>query len=387
MSYAYKNKFLQWAAFLADAVFGIFFRKRPFTVPSGAPIKIVVVKLDQLGDCFLSAPVFEHLKGICPQASIDVVCQDNAAPIFENNPFVSGIVPFNYPRMYRGKAPAGMGETFSLIRTLRRKKYDVFIDLRGEPFVAFLGFLSGARNRIGFEKEEVGGFFYTQPLRYDRGAHETERYEKVVASLGGNVVAWKPRIYLTDAEIKSGEQAIDGMPREGYVVVHPGAGVPYKIWPKENFADIIRSMLKDYHFDIVLLGGAGEKDTGEYIEGIAKNQRVKNKIGQWSLRESYFAISRARAFLGNDSALAHFAGALDVPTIDLMNAAVDRDRWRPIGTNSIVISENEKGHRCGYDHCPYPCPNMQAIKTDEVYEKWRLMIGSTACSDMKNIPS
>jgi ADP-heptose:LPS heptosyltransferase len=263
-----------------------------------------------------------------------------------------------------------MKDFFSLIRTVRRKKYDVTIDLRGEPFAALLGFLSGARDRIGFEKEEVGGFLYTQRLRYDRDAHETERYGKIISLLGGRVEAWKPRIYLTESEVTAGEKLIREASKRGYVVMHTGAGLPYKIWPKEHFLEIVQKTLKEFHLDIFLLGGKGEKEIGDYITGAIKDERVKNMAGRLSLRESYFVITRAKAFLGNDSALAHFAGAADIPTIDLMNAVVSENRWRPLGKKSVVISRSEAGHRCGYDHCPYPCPNMRAITTKEVWEKW-----------------
>ena len=269
--------------------------------------------------------------------------------------------------MYRGKIPAKRADFLSLVRNVRRKKYDLSIDLRGEPFAALLGFLSGASDRIGFEKEEVGGFFYTQPLRYDRNAHETERYKRIIAMLNRSVAVWRPRIYLTDREIVAGERLIASMSKRGYVAVSPGAGVPYKISPREKFAEIINKALKDYPFDMVLFGGKGEKSIGDYITETVRDNRLKNEIGELSLRESYFMISRAKAFLGNDSVLAHFAGALDIPTIDLMNAVIDENRWHPLGGNVTVVLGGKNGHNCEYEHCPYPCPNMQAIKVEEAY--------------------
>jgi lipopolysaccharide heptosyltransferase II len=376
MPYSYTNKIIAWIAGVIDSIGRIFFKKRSLTANSYIHLKILVIKLDQLGDCFLSIPIFEYLKKIFPQANIDIVCQKNSAAVFENNPFIDDILTFNYPRMYRGKAPAKFRDFLSLAWTVRKKEYDISIDLRGEPFAAFLGFLSGAQDRIGFEREEVGGFLYTQPLQYDRDKHETERYKEIIALFGGFVTAWRPCIYLTDSEVAVGKKIIGPFREKGYVVIHPGAGLPYKIWPSERFAELIKRTLQEYEGDVILFGGKEEKAISDSIANIVKDGRLKNMVGQTSLRETYFAISRAEAFLGNDSALVHFAGALDVPTIDLMNVAVHETRWRPLGKKSAVIIGSEKGHRCRYGACPYPCFNMAAITVDEVYKKWRTLIGA-----------
>ena len=192
--------------------------------------------------------------------------------------------------------------------------------------------------------------------------------------LNRSVAVWRPRIYLTDREIVAGERLIASMSKRGYVAVSPGAGVPYKIWPREKFAEIINKALKDYPFDMVLFGGKGEKSIGDYITETVRDNRLKNEIGELSLRESYFMISRAKAFLGNDSVLAHFAGALDIPTIDLMNAVIDENRWHPLGGNVTVVLGGKNGHNCEYEHCPYPCPNMQAIKVEEAYNKLKSIL-------------
>ncbi len=377
MQYSYTNTTVARCANVIDAIGRFFLRGKTLLINRNASIKILIIKLDQLGDCFLSTPIFEHLKNVFPNANIDVVCQESSAAVFENNPFVEEIIKFNYPRMYRGKTPAKMKDLFALIRIIRRKKYDLTIDLRGEPFAALLGFLSGAANRIGFEKEEVGGFLYTIPLQYDRSVHESKRYEKIISSLGGSVTEWQPRIYLTDVEKENGKKLIQKEGGSEYIVIHPGAGLSYKIWPKEYFAKIIRRTLDEYAGNIILLGSKEEKEIGDYIANSVHDGRIKNLIGQLSLRGSYFIISQAKTFLGNDSALAHFAGALDIPTLDLMNSVVDEKRWRPLGKNSVVILGREKNHHCTYGRCPYPCPNMQAISTEEVYEKLKSMFGSS----------
>ena len=376
MTYAYTNKALRFFAGLADAVGGIFFREKEITAGRNAPLKILVIKVDQLGDCFLSTPIFEYLRAVFPRASIDVVCQKSSMPIFEHNPFITRIIPFNYKRMHRGKHPAGFGDSLRFIKEIRRYKYDMVIDLRGEPFAALLGFLSGAQDRVGFEKEEIGGFFYTCRLCYDRNEHEIKRYERVIAALGGRTSAWEPRVYLTQEEEEQGRRLITPFAKQGYFIVHPGAGLIYKIWPKERFAEVVKKTLAEFSSNAVFLGGKDEREIGDSIARIVSDSRAYNMVGQFSIRESYIVISHAKAFLGNDSVLVHFAGALGVPTVVLTNAVVNEGRWRPLGRRVTVITGNGKNHICAFALCPYPCPNMQAIAIRDVYEKWRATLSA-----------
>lgn len=62
----------------------------------------------------------------------------------------------------------------------------------------------------------------------------------------------------------------------------------------------------------------------------------------------------------------HFAGALGIPTIIPMNGVIDQRRWKPIGERVRVIQGIDKNHICRYDKDRYPCPNMSAIKIEEV---------------------
>ncbi len=369
MKYAYQNKFVRIIAFVVDFLGGLFFifiRLRRYEINKGSVKKMLVVKLDQLGDCFLSTPIFEYLQEAFPESTVDLVCQENATPIFQGNPFIMSIITFNYPRMARTGKRANLHDYVALIGNLRRRHYDLFIDLRGEPFVTLLGFLTGARYRVGFKKEEVGGFFYTHPLRYNRSEHETRRYEEVLRVLGIENGEWQPKIYISEKERRWFEKVAGKQVTGPFIAVHPGAGLDYKRWPTEKFTTLIGEILLACDIEVILLGSLVERKIGEKIKTKIQNPKVKNLMGEISLRETYMLIARSNLFIGNDSVLAHFAGALNVPTIEIMNSVVDDKRWKAIGGKVIVIKGIDRGHVCSYDKCVYPCMNMETITAADV---------------------
>ena len=372
--YAYRSRVVRYIAWCIDAIGTFLF----LLVPKNKSIfqhkvkKILVVKLDHIGDCFLLSPLFSYLQQAFPDATCDVLCQELTRQVFEQHPDIFSIKTFNYFRTWRGFGKkATKKDFFILARELKKERYDLFIDPRGDAWVSFLGFLIRAPYRIGFAQEEIGSFFYTHKIFYNQQEHETKRYSRLLKFFNVSVLQWKPRIYHTAEEEQKVKEYIRAI-SSPYVVIHITSGAEYKIWPQEKFLDIVRRMLSETSVTVVLAGSISDKEKTSRLQvACGDTQRVRNAAGFFSIRESYLLISQAKAFLGNDSVLGHFAGASDVPTITLMNAGVDAKRWGPLGERSVVITGKDKVHACTYDQCSYPCPHMNSISADQVWDTLR----------------
>ncbi len=187
MSYAYNNRIVRSLAHIIDAAGGALFSPRSGeqAIDREKIRKIVILKLDHLGDCFLMTPFLRYLADGFPSADIDVVCQDVVKPIFEQNPYIRNIITFNYSRSWRGVGKrASFWDAVGLIKRLKKENYELAIDPRGVLFAGMAIYLAKVPYRLGFEKEEAGGFFYTHPLSYCREEHETERYKMLLKKLG-----------------------------------------------------------------------------------------------------------------------------------------------------------------------------------------------------------
>ena len=150
------------------------------------------------------------------------------------------------------------------------------------------------------------------------------------------------------------------------LVISPGAGANYKIWPIENYIFLANKIDVNNIYDIVLLGGV--EDIGLCTK-IQKN--VKNSVnlsGQLSVKESYYLLSKSAFWIGNDSFLAHVAGSFNINIIELMNGVVDKNRWAALGKNTTVVVGESRNHLCYYEGCKFPCPNMESISVSTIYE-------------------
>jgi ADP-heptose:LPS heptosyltransferase len=122
------------------------------------------------------------------------------------------------------------------------------------------------------------------------------------------------------------------------LLVHPGSGSPRKNW--EGFHELIGTLQPDWRPVIVL--GAAELERGGSEWGNVP--RIENE----SLRRLAALLSRADAYVGNDSGVRHLSAAVGTPTLALFGPS-DPATWAPRGSMVRVLAAPETCARCGPD--------------------------------------
>ena len=119
---------------------------------------------------------------------------------------------------------------------------------------------------------------------------------------------------------------VEGVPRievpavlkENFIVMHPFASSVAKRWPLEKFRAVAASL----GTPVKWIAGPGEElPDAERFEDLYE-------LGCW--------IARARAFVGNDSGIAHLAAAVGSPVVAIFLAS-DPKVWAPRGENVRVL--------------------------------------------------
>ena len=87
------------------------------------PKRILVVKLDHLGDVLLATPVFSNLSQVYPDAETARVGRNAwSRVILEKHPDVNKVLEYNSPAFSRTAEPTSLKQTFQLYRELRRQR-------------------------------------------------------------------------------------------------------------------------------------------------------------------------------------------------------------------------------------------------------------------------
>ncbi len=100
-----------------------------------------------IGDIVLSTPILAALRRAHPEARIDLLVESAYRELVEEHPALDAVIPYE------------RGCFLGCARELRRRNYDLAIDLHSIPRTAWLARLSGAPRRIGFAYPGRGFLF------------------------------------------------------------------------------------------------------------------------------------------------------------------------------------------------------------------------------------
>jgi len=142
--------------------------------------KILVVKLDHLGDSVTALPAVKRLKRMFPACSITALASPSTLPFWRDQPCIDETIAceFFHARSSLGKAPFSTAKRAKLEQELRERGFDLAIDLRKQPETREILALSGARVLAGFDHQ---GAFPGSTWRWN--GTRTFRYAPVAITL------------------------------------------------------------------------------------------------------------------------------------------------------------------------------------------------------------
>ncbi len=115
---------------------------------------------------------------------------------------------------------------------------------------------------------------------------------------------------------------------ENYICLFPGASGFIKMWPKENFRDLITLILEKTEFNVVLCGSHAELKIGDFLD-FPENKRVTNLIDKTNLQQTFDIIAKSKYVVSNDSFAAHAAEVFSIPATVLFGATSPKFGFAP----------------------------------------------------------
>lgn len=290
-------------------------------------MRILLVRLRLIGDVVFTTPLLHGLKRRYPDASLTYVIEPSAAPVLAGNPHLSEVVTVPNARglaRVRGDMAAALA--------LRRKRFDVAIDLHGGPRSSWLTWASGAGMRVGYG---VPGRSWMYTHRISRPADQAPRHSvrnqwDLLAPLdvGPCDPEADPVEMLEDpqAQRRVAERlATAGIPPQApLVVVHVSAGNPFRRWPEEAFVAAIATLVRtDATRRILVTSGPSDADAATRIVDEARARLGPlagsvPEVGDFDLGELHSLIRRAAVYIGGDSGPLHIAATTATPIVALL---------------------------------------------------------------------
>jgi len=277
--------------------------------------RIGLLKPSALGDIVHALPVLTALRRRFPVAHITWIVNRSYEPLLRGHPHLDDVLSFNR-RLFRQGLWNGVHELAAFHSALRRKRFDLLVDLQGLLRSGLIARASGAARRVGLSTAREGAaWFYTDmlPVEDVRTIHAVDRYWLVAQALGVGDLP-KQFIFPTLGDERHWALAkLADWPRP-WLAISLGTRWETKRWPAEHFTALARRALSIVGGTIVLVGGRDEQQWSSMLSAQLTGA-VCDLTGQTTLPQLVAVLRETDAMIANDSGPLHVAVALGKPVV------------------------------------------------------------------------
>ncbi len=296
--------------------------------------RVLIVRLDKIGDIILSTPLLRELRGNMPGAYITLVVDPIVHNLIETCPYVDEVLTFSSARDRCFASFENVWRAFWICRRhLWPHRFDLAVLPRWNCDVytgTLLAYLSISRHRIGFSagrsggKRDAGLFnsddLLTHVLRDEHPKHEVERHLDLLRLMGGEVRDDSLEFWLRADDERFAEGVFAPPPVSTHagpvIALGPGAGHPHRRWPLSHFASLGRWLVERWQARILILGSRDEEHLGKGLAGDIGHGAL-DMAGKTTLRQALACLRRCDLYIGNDSGLMHMAAAAGIPVVEI----------------------------------------------------------------------
>ncbi len=307
--------------------------------------KYLIIQTAFIGDVILSTAVMEKLHASDSSAQIDVLIRKGNESLFEGHPFLRKCLIWN-------KKEDKYSNLAAIIGSVRKEKYDVVINLQRFAASGLITALSGALQKIGFDKNPFS-FLYNIRIPHELGAlnkpngHEVDRCLRTVEHFAGSERTM-PRLYPSVTDFDK----IRPFTGEKFITISPASVWFTKQTPQKVWSEFIaqNSNIKCY-----LLGSPADIELCTCIAAGGNNCEVL--AGKFTLLQSAALMSKAQMNYTNDSAPLHLCSAMNAPVTAVFCSTIPEFGFGPLSHNSAIIESDVRPSckPCGI-HGKSTCP-------------------------------
>ena len=335
----------RWLVGLADA--GLAAATAPARLlrrrPAGRPRRILLLRLERIGDLLMSVGAIRAVRTLAPDAEIDLVVGRWNEPIARLLTEVTRVEIADAGWLARGAPGGTLPALAARFAGWRRRRYDLAINFEGDIRSHALLALAGAPRRVGFG-QAGGGPLLTDPVPHDGGRHIADNGLALVerafdlppgalplASSAEGAPGWRLALPETArAAARAAATQLAGSPAildTPWLAVHAAGGRAIKQWPTPRFAEAAAALARDTGATVLLTGGPGDEAAVDDVErrlGVDRIPTLRLRGGS-DLVVLAALLERSRLLLTGDTGPMHLAAAVGTPVLAVFGPSMP---WR-----------------------------------------------------------
>jgi ADP-heptose:LPS heptosyltransferase len=342
-------------------------RRRPLDAK-----RVCIYRIGNIGDTACAIPAMHAIRRAYPAAHLTLVTSPGKAGAIGARELIDGVSWIDEVVVYHAEDIATARGRIELIRNLRARRFDVWIELPAvaaslATLIRNLAVARAAGVRWGFGWRYEPRFAAPSQTLFEKFPDEVERLIEIVRAAGFAANDRDFSLELGDSNQRTVTALLEqsGMAAtEPMIAFAPGAKLEPNRWPVDRFIEVGKN-LAARGCAIVVLGGGSDAPMCERIaKAIGRN--AASLAGKATVRDSCELLARCAMLICNDSGVQHLAAAVGTPCVSLFTRREFPGMWWPHGLQHQVLMKDVECHTCFLDACPFDNKCIKAIGVDEV---------------------
>jgi ADP-heptose:LPS heptosyltransferase len=321
--------------------------------------KIVVTRLQNLGDTVMATPILHGIKKMHPEAELIFITRPEGYTPVSRLPFVDKILVFPDKKT--------MAAQWAAFKAFKGADLAFLIDTTHR--ISVLSCLAGAKERVGVKMRR--GMYLTKGVDWDKDMDfrfDPINYATILKKTTGMDIMQDPqwdKYYFSEATDEE-KQHVEALAKERkldmdkpYIVFSMYTGIRAKNWPESKWKELWAMLAKKYQLPAVMTGANPQKlDLGP---------NVIDFTGVTNQYEFGYLVKKAALVMSGCSAPIHIARAFGVPMICLYGPTP-----KGIAAPPEIVAAIESKAECSpcNGYCSGPCAKpfcMDMITVEEVF--------------------
>lgn len=309
-------------------------------------MKILLIKLKNLGDTLLLTPVISGIKQRYPHSHVTALVRSGTESMLAGCPDVDEVLVSAAPEKNRRKKN-GLLQALNTVLQIRKRSFDWVFELTDGSRGRWFTCLSRSTNRVTSEHGRPIpwyfkiGFTHLSSMNWHL-MHRVEKDYRIVSEFLKLSDEVPPLVF----HAPEGRDLLVSEQRP-YVIMHPVSRWKRKAWPAERWLTVGRALIERGYICVLSSGPDAEEAslTEELGRMLGPNAVVTH--GQRTWPEMARLLRGASLYVGLDTAAMHLAAASQCSIVALFGPSIEH-HWHPWRSHYEIVSPG------GLLHWNYP---------------------------------
>ena len=326
--------------------------------------KIIISRVDSLGDVVLTLPMAGVLKQLDPENQIIFLGSRYTRPLVETSAHIDSFLDWTALRCL----------SFSeAVKKLKALQADMIIHVFPHKQIARLAAKAAIPERVGTSRRTYHWLYCNRKVsvpRRNSDLHESQLNLKLLAPLGVKKVyppSEIPQYYSLENFVELSDSIKNLLSRNRInLILHPRTKGSAREWGIENFSNLVDILPADTFKVFVTGTDADGQALKEFL--LKYRERIIDLTGKLSLGELISFIHAADGIVAASTGPLHIAAAVNRYALGLYAPMrpIHAGRWAPIGVNADYLMIDKDCSDCRKS---LECACIKSIKPEDVLRR------------------